>query len=75
MYISRGGYQSHLNALADLGKWIVKGFLVEQERKIEVEVHRRSGAWYGRVPGTPVLLSNEDSEHVNKQVAQKKGQR
>ncbi|CAO2656825.1 Nn.00g056280.m01.CDS01 [Neocucurbitaria sp. VM-36] len=61
---SRGGDQSHLDALVELGKWIVKGFIVEQERNIEVEVHRRSGAWDGRVPGVLVVLTKEEEEEA-----------
>ncbi|KAJ4372274.1 hypothetical protein N0V83_004048 [Neocucurbitaria cava] len=63
---SRGGEPSDLDALVDLGKWIVKGFLVEQQRKIEVELHRRWGAWDGRLPGVLVLLSVEEEEEAKK---------
>ncbi|KAF1838166.1 hypothetical protein BDW02DRAFT_605452 [Decorospora gaudefroyi] len=63
---SKGGHSSHLDVLEELGKWLMKGFLVRRKprRGIEVELVRRCGAWRGRVTGDMIVLDEEDLDDI-----------
>ncbi|KAG9190353.1 beta-glucosidase [Alternaria panax] len=71
---SRGGDVADLDVLEDLGKWMMKGFLVERnlKRGIQVELVRRWGAWRGRVGGALVTLNNTDMAQVRMRIGFKK---
>ena len=60
--------------LIELGKWLVKGFMIEQERKIRVEVGIRWGARLGRGFGQVVTLGEWEKNGVNRRLATKIGQ-
>ncbi|KAH3944205.1 hypothetical protein HBI56_034130 [Parastagonospora nodorum] len=70
----RGGMPQHLDALGNLAKWFLHGFLVRQEREIKVEVVRRSGAWKGRQAGTMVKLNQFERIKAKKMIMIKKGE-
>ena len=71
---ARGGQPSDVATLIELGKWLVKGFMIEQERKIRVEVGIRWGARLGRGFGQVVTLGEREKNGVNRRLATKIGQ-
>lgn len=58
------GRREHLDSLEDLGKWLMKGFLVNRGSKngIEVDLVRRLGACTGDIPGERIKLSERDMD-------------
>jgi hypothetical protein len=71
----RGGQESDVATLIEVGKWLVKEFLVEHERKIEVEVGARWGAYVGRGYGGKIIALREwEKREVARRLAIKKGQ-
>ncbi|KAI2486458.1 hypothetical protein Ptr902_00591 [Pyrenophora tritici-repentis] len=65
-----GGKPAHLNVLEDLGKWLMKGFLVQRSprRGIRVELVRRWGYWMGRVNGDQVTLNAKDMAEADARI-------
>jgi hypothetical protein len=70
---SRGGDAADLDVLEDLGKWMMKGFLVQRnlKRGIQVDLVRRWGAWRGRVRGDLVTLTDTDMAEVKTRIGVK----
>jgi len=64
----------HLDALEHLAKWFLHEFLVRQEREIEVEVVRRSGAWKGRQTGAMITLNQFERIKAEKTIRIRKGE-
>ncbi|KAI4684027.1 hypothetical protein J4E81_009190 [Alternaria sp. BMP 2799] len=68
----RGTYESHSwqwqrnpsdwDVLVGVGKWLMKGFQVRQERRIQVVIHAPDRDWYGL--GIPVKLDEADEKEV-----------
>jgi hypothetical protein len=68
-----GGSSSDLDYLEHLAKWLIKGFLVRRDQKVQVEIGCRWGRWTGRVPGTTTQLDDEDMEEVARRIEKDKG--
>jgi hypothetical protein len=60
----QGGKPGQLEALEDLRKWIIKGFLMGRWQKVQVELARRCDRKYGRVTRAIVTLNEEELEPV-----------
>jgi hypothetical protein len=70
---SQGGKATDLDVLENVGKWMMKSFLVQRspKRGIQVELVRRWGCWNGRVRGDLIVLEGKDMAEVKARIKMK----